>query len=158
MPAGARGNPQLVGFWDGGKPASATCLYVRYRTSNNDFEARLLASKARVTPSSDATSKLKVSMPRNELRGLLYLARLITVILPGMVDKPTSIFIAGDSECTISAMECQNKILGVWFGNRVAEVQDHMAYWKRQGIKVNHFITGQVLIILLTSRLRARLM
>ena len=102
----------LVGFWDGGTPASATCLYVRYRIGEDDFEAWLLASKAWVTPSSDATSKLKVSMPRNELRGLLYLAWLITAILPGMVDKPTSIFIAGDSQCTISAMECENKILG----------------------------------------------
>merc|ERR1711867_387754 len=70
VPAGARGKPQLVGFWDGGKPASAACLYVRYRTGNDDFEARLLASKVRVTPSSDATGKLKVSMPRTELRGL----------------------------------------------------------------------------------------
>ena len=26
MPAGARGKPQLVGFWDGGKPASTACL------------------------------------------------------------------------------------------------------------------------------------
>merc|ERR1712239_68736 len=100
------------------------------------IEARLLASKARVTPLTDATSKLKVSMPRNELRGLLYLARLITAILPGMVDKPSSIFIAGDSQCTISTMECENKILGVWFGNRVAEVQDHMSDWEKQGIVV----------------------
>ena len=33
-------------------------------------------------------------------------------------------------------MECENKILGVWFGNRVAEIQDHMADWERQGIDV----------------------
>ena len=46
VPAGARGKPQLVGFWDGGKPASAACLYVRYKTGDNDFQARLLASKA----------------------------------------------------------------------------------------------------------------
>ena len=76
-----------------------------------------MASKARVTPSSDATSKLKVSTPRTELRGLLYLARLITGILPGMVAKPSSIFLAGDSQCTISAMECEDKVLGMWIGN-----------------------------------------
>ena len=39
VPAGAQGEPQLVGFWDGGKPASAACLYVRYRTGNDDIEA-----------------------------------------------------------------------------------------------------------------------
>ena len=81
VPARAKGEPQLVGFWDGGKPASAACLYVRYETEDDHFEARLLASKARVTPSSDAMSRLKILTPRTELRGLLYLARLITGIL-----------------------------------------------------------------------------
>ena len=75
-----------------------------------------------MTPSTDP----KVSTPCNELLGLLYLVRLITALLPGMVEKPASIFIAGDSECTISVVECQDKILGAWFANRVAEVQDHM--------------------------------
>ena len=68
----------------------------------------MLASKARVTPSADP----KVSTPRNELRGLLYLVRLVTALLPGMVEKPASIFITGDSECTISVVECKDKVLG----------------------------------------------
>merc|ERR1711942_75981 len=68
VPARAQGKPQLVGFWDGGKPASAACLYVRYKTGDTDYKARLLASKARVTPSSDSTSKLQVSTPRSEMR------------------------------------------------------------------------------------------
>ena len=55
-----------------------------------------------MTPSSDP----KVSTPRNELRGLLYVVRLVTALLPGMVEKPASIFIAGDSEYTISVVEC----------------------------------------------------
>ena len=37
VPARAQGDPWLVGFWDGGKPASATCLYVRYEKGNTDF-------------------------------------------------------------------------------------------------------------------------
>ena len=28
-PAGVRGRPEVVGFWDGGDPASASCLYMR---------------------------------------------------------------------------------------------------------------------------------
>ena len=39
VPAGAQGEPMLVGFWDGGKPASAACLYMRYNTGDDDFEA-----------------------------------------------------------------------------------------------------------------------
>merc|ERR1712082_571075 len=96
VPAGAQGKPQLVGFLDGGKPASAACLYVRYKTGDTGFEMRLLASKARVTPSSDKTGKPQVSMPRIEMRGLLFQARLITGVLPGMVAKSGSIFLAGD--------------------------------------------------------------
>ena len=66
-----------------------------------------------MTPSSDP----KVSTPRNELRGLLYLVRLITALLLGMAEQPTSIFVTGDLECTISVVECQDKILGTWFAN-----------------------------------------
>merc|ERR1711867_72742 len=78
---GAQGKPELVCYWDGGKPASAGCVYVRYKVGENLWEARLLVSKARVTPSAAPT----VSTPRNELRGLLYLVRLVTALLLGMV-------------------------------------------------------------------------
>ena len=47
----------------------------------------------------------------------LMLARLITAVLPGMVYKPQEIFLAMDSECTISSLETQDKILGIWFTN-----------------------------------------
>ena len=87
----------------------------------------MLASKARVTPSSDP----KVSTPRNELRGLMSLVRLITSILSGMAEKPASIFLAGDSECTISAVDCEDKILDGWFANRFSEVHDHFEDWEQ---------------------------
>ena len=80
-----------------------------------------MASKARVTPSTDP----KVLTPRNELRGLVRLVHLVTEILPGMAKKPTRIFLAGDSESMISAMDCQDKVLDTWFANRVSEIQDH---------------------------------
>ena len=127
-------DPELLS--DNRAQAIAIETGVQSRLIKDDFEARLLVSKARVTPSSDTTSNQKVSTPRTELRGLLYLVRLISALLPGMVDKTSSIFLAGDSQCTISAMECEDRILGMWFGNRVAEIQDHMADWKRQGITV----------------------
>ena len=37
-------------------------------------------------------------VPRNEMDSLVMLARLITAILPGMVEKPSSIMIIGDSK------------------------------------------------------------
>ena len=59
VPKGALGDPEIVGFWDGGRPASAGCLYVRYYMGGGRWECRLLAAKARVTPSMDT----KVSTP-----------------------------------------------------------------------------------------------
>ena len=43
----------------------------------------------------------------------------------------------GDSQCTIACVEADNRVLDIWFSNRVAEVRDRMESWKRQGIKVN---------------------
>ena len=43
----------------------------------------------------------------------------------------------GDSQCTIACVKADNRVLDVWFSNRVAEVQDRMESWKRKNIKVN---------------------
>ena len=132
----------LVGFWDGGKPASACCLYARtpLREEGPEGEThlvRLLAGKARVTPTSSTQGRARISTPRVEMRGLLMLTRLIDELLPGIQVPPTEIILMGDSQCTISCVEADNRVLDVWFANRAAEVQDRMESWKRKGIKVN---------------------
>ena len=148
-PEGVCGGLELLGFWDGGQPASAAVVYARYQLLEPDSQGythtvRLLASKARVTPStktktsgSDCEESTRVSTPRTEMRGLLLLSRLVTAILPGLSEKPERISLLGDSECTISAVESDQKVLQVWFSNRVAEVIDHMESWKRENILVD---------------------
>merc|ERR1711867_402787 len=79
----------LMGFWDGGKPASACCLYARTPLREKGPEGkthlvRLLAGKARVTPTSSAQGRTRTSTPRTEMRGLLMLTRLIDELLPGI--------------------------------------------------------------------------
>ena len=129
VPANARDDFELLGFWDGGKPASAAVIYTRHELEEprgqETHSVRLLVAKARVTPTSPT-----VSTPRTELRGLLLLSRLITSILPGLSKPPSRISLFGDSQCTISAVECDQNILEVWFGNRVAEIRDHMQSWR----------------------------
>ena len=71
------------------------------------------------------------------MRGLLILTRLMDELLPGIQVPPTEIMLIGDSQCTIACMEADDRILDIWFANRVAEVQDRMESWKRKGIKVN---------------------
>ena len=63
------------------------------------------------------------------MRGLLFLARLITGVLPGMVAKPGSIFLAGDSQCTISVkyLRLANQMLYIIESHDVGnEVQKKM--------------------------------
>ena len=83
------------------------------------------------------TLVLHISTPRTELRGLLLLTRLITSILPGFNKLPSRISLFGDSKCTISAVKCEQKILEVWFGNRVAEIRDHMTSWRSSRVQVD---------------------
>ena len=65
----------------------------------------LPTSKACVSPMK------RFSTPRSELSGLLVLTRLVTAVLPGLVEKPEKISLFGDSECTISSMECDQHVL-----------------------------------------------
>ena len=71
------------------------------------------------------------------MRGLLMLTRLVDELLPGVQVPPPKIMLMGDSQCTIACVEADNRILDIWFSNRVAEVQDCMESWERRGIKVN---------------------
>ena len=93
--------------------------------------------KARVTPSLKDVDKLRRSTPRTELRGLLLLCRMVTSSLYGLSEMPAQITLCGDSECTISAVECEDGVLQVWFSNRVAEVLEHMEAWRKKGIVVD---------------------
>ena len=93
------------------------------------------------------------------MRGLLLASRLTTAILPGLSELPISISLFGDSQCTISTMECDHRLLDTWFGNRVAEVLEHIETWRRMGILVNsleHW-PGDTNIADLTTKGRATL-
>ena len=74
-----QGDWMLLGFWDGGRPASSCCLYIRTKLASpgpdgQTHQLRLLAGKSCVTPSSAAGGALRTSMLRTKMRGLLLLA------------------------------------------------------------------------------------
>ena len=132
----------LVGFSDGGNVVSCAAVYLRSRRlkvgpNGETHRVRLVVGKARVTPLSKAAGNLRKSTPRTEMRGGVLVARLITAILDGLPYKPAEIFVALDSQCTISALEAKDKILGIWFTNRVSEINDHKDEWKRRSIVVH---------------------
>merc|ERR1712082_307830 len=63
----------------------------------------------------------------------------------------------GDSQCTIACVEADNRVLDIWFSNRVAEVQDRMESWRRKNIKVNplHHWPGESNVADLVTKGRA---
>ena len=142
-PEGVVGNPSLVGYSDGSKVAYAAVVYIRWRLSNPDSKvvpdkfgdthqithvSRLIAAKAKV-------SKIE-SIPRNEINGLVMLARLVTAILPGLVDKPIEFLPIIDSRCTIQSVEAEAKVLKDFFNNRCEEWDEHKRDWISQGLSV----------------------
>ena len=74
-PAGVLPGMELLGYWDGGNPASAACVYMIYELEAGTeegftYSVRLLAGKARVTLSSSKEGSMRRSTPR-ELSGSL---------------------------------------------------------------------------------------
>ena len=84
--------------------------------TTSKHHVRLLTGKARVTPLKGSTA------PRSELSGLLILSRLHKVVVEALWEKPTSVTIAGDSQCTIAALEKSGGLLAPYFANRVSEI------------------------------------
>ena len=80
---------------------------------------------------------LRVSTSRTELRGLHLLARAIAALLPGLSDQLNRTSLIGNSQCAISAVECDQKLLNFWFRNRVAKIIDHMQSLRASGVVVN---------------------
>ena len=82
---------------------------------DESYAVNLLASKARVTALRGSTT------PRSELSGLLIASRLLKEVVKAMSEKPKKIYVIGDSQCTIAALEKSGDSLGPYFCNRVSE-------------------------------------
>ena len=141
VPEGGLKEMQLIGFGDGADPASCACIYVRSKLTEpgpegQTHKCRLVMGKARVTPERKSEGDFKKSTPRSEMRGGQMLTRMITAILQGMVYRPKEIHLFMDSECIISTVEADDKLLGVWMTNRADEWIAHMQDWRKQGIVV----------------------
>ena len=111
----------LVCYHDGANPAFACSIYCVWEVEKGESHvATLLAAKARINTGN------KVSTPHSEMNSLVILCRLITALLPGLVELPKEVVLIGDSEATISAVETENTLLQPFFTNRVSEVEEHI--------------------------------
>ena len=119
-PVDSQARPELIGMFDGSESAYSSVIYIRYKLIGGQWESRIYAAKARVTPSKGMT------VPRSELNSLLITTRLILNICTAMYVKPTRITLMGDSECTISSYEAEHTVLASYFANRVYECEQNL--------------------------------
>ena len=54
------------------------------------------------------------------MSGLLILSRLLKVVVEALWEKPTSVTIAGDSQCTIAALEKSGGLLAPYFARALS--------------------------------------
>ena len=111
----------FVGFWDGSLMAWACVVYARYTMETGEVIVRLIAAKARVSPSSGT------SVPKVEVSGLLDLSRLMCVVVRSCSELPEAIIMLGDSECSISMVEKSGSALAPFFCNRIGEIKSNLA-------------------------------
>ena len=120
------GRPELVVYADGSTVAFGSIVYIRWQLSPGVFEARLVTSKGRVTPSKNMTP------PRSELQGLILAVRLTTNIMRYHSTRPRRVTLVTDSECSVASCDVNAGSLATFFANRVLEIQETMTSWGTQ--------------------------
>ena len=118
------GNCQLICFFDGSDLAYAAVIYIRWLLQSGDVYVGLLCAKPRVTPLK------RMSTPRSELNGAVVASRLCLCAVRSLATTgvtPETVWMIGDSECTLASLEKVNAPFGEYFGNRIGEIQDNQA-------------------------------
>ena len=136
-PPAAVGPPEMIVYTDGSVLAYAALIYLRFEVEERlpgpwhsgldrrkGWRAHLLTSKTRVTPPAGLTA------PRSEINSLILGARLATLALSSLSEKPSRLTIIGDSQCTISTVESNSASLAAYFANRVSEFDDTVKAWQ----------------------------
>ena len=123
-PSKATGSPVIVGFCDGSMSAFAACIYTRWKLSEPDevgqeYAVNLLCAKAKVTPKNGCT------IPKSELNSATLLSRLVKSTVRAIVDAPSEVICAGDSQCVISSLEISSTKFKPYFLNRISEIRDN---------------------------------
>ena len=152
-PSNVVGEPTLVGYADGSKVAFGAVLYIRWKLGGSSTSQSIVGNDNSSYPVTHTAgiiaAKAKVSkienIPRNEMDGLILLARLVTAVLPGLTDKPISFLPILDSRCTIQSIEAESKTLKDFFNNRCEEYNEHFRHWSDEGLTIEpiHYTTSR---------------
>ena len=121
--------PELIGCSDYGMDGYDARVYLRWELDNSStaFEARLAICKVRVPPLSGLT------VPRGELSSLTLQSRLMLTVVRALQKleyPPVSGIMLVDSRCAISSLY-STKMLLPYFQNRVSEIRDNIAQFKK---------------------------
>ena len=111
------GNPMLCVFCDASDDAFGTCIYIRWKISETNFETRFVAAKSRVTPLK------KLTIPKLELQAAVLGTRLYqSVISETRLKIETSVFLT-DSSIVLGWIKSTSRKFKPFVANRVGEIQ-----------------------------------
>ena len=117
-PPNTLGNPKLVIFSDGAKPAFGACAYARWKTTDGKFVCRLIAAKNRVAP-----VKI-VDIVKLELCGAVLGARLRESITTELHQITFSeVLHIVDSEIVHAMVHKESYGFNTFFANRLGEIR-----------------------------------
>ena len=142
-PAGAVGDPWLIGFCDGSLSAFGITIYLMWKfrrclDGSADGpssgladgppavkrKVTLLIAKSRVAPVHGTT------VPRMELQALTVLSRMMNTVARALPCKAERALFIGDSECVIASLSKTSGSLGPYFTNRIAEIHENLSLLK----------------------------
>ena len=138
-PMDAIGNPQLIIFSDASKEAYGAVAYARWKCTNDEYKASLIASKNRVSP-------IKVTdIVKLELSGAVLGKRLREFIKKQMRYQFSQIYHIVDSEIVRAMIAKESYGFNTFAANRVGEIQsatqDNEWYWLPGKENIGDFVT-----------------
>ena len=114
---GAIGEPVLIIFADGSKSGFGCCAYIRWQTSGDTFDAKLLMAKNRIAP------RKQLSIPRIELCGAVLTARLREKIVEELGYKFSKVVHITDSMIVRWQITKESYGFKTFVATRIGEIQ-----------------------------------
>ncbi len=139
-PPNAVGDPQLIIFSDGAKPAYGAVAYARWKTEDGGFNVRIIAAKNRVAP-------LKIeNIVRLELCGAVIGARLHDIITKELTSITfQKVIHIVDSEIVHAMVHKESYGFNTFAANRIGEIQrkssPHEYAWTPSKLNISDLLT-----------------
>ncbi|XP_063955361.1 uncharacterized protein LOC135154088 [Lytechinus pictus] len=125
-PSQSVGVPMLVVFCDASEEAFGTCVYIRWKLTDDEYDVRFIAAKSRVAPLK------KLTLPRLELQAAVMATRLYTAIKEELTLELDSAVFMTDSMIVLGWIRSKARAYKPFVSARVGEIQTNSnpSWWR----------------------------